>query len=303
LINYRERERNRIIDKRDSNFRDPGGGKYRKLNRDFVLSDPTLNLWEGIRQDAAQYFRKNKISWWNDQGGKVTGHLLSSQVACLNHLYFTRQNKNAATVILKNISDKIVNAELVEDGYVEFEIVGNKNYLGEKSHTRGANSTSIDAVMVGKKRDGRNILVMIEWKYTESYFSEDKYIPARANIYDPLLSDSDCPIKVGNTNDLYYEPFYQLMRQTLLGWKMTQSGEYGCDEFLHLHIIPRDNKKLRETITSPGLEGISMSSAWKKVLKEPNRYIVLAPEEFIKPISTCRDTASILNYLSTRYWG
>jgi len=302
LTNYREQERKRIIAKRDLIFRDPGGGKYRNINRDFVLSDPVLNLWEGIRQDAIQYFRENKISWWGDQGNEVSGHLLSSQIACLNHLYFTRQNKKTAIAILKNISENIIDAVFVEDGYVEFEIIGDKNFLGEKSHSRGANSTSIDAVMVGKKKNGKNILVMIEWKYTEDYPSVDKYIPARANIYNPLLSDLECPIKGGNIKDLYYEPFYQLTRQTLLGWKMTQNLEYGCDEFLHLHIIPKDNEKLRETVTSPGLAGISMSDAWEKVLKEPKRYIVLTPEEFIKPISTCRDTASILNYLSTRYW-
>jgi hypothetical protein len=98
-MNFREQERKRIIAKRDLIFRDPGGGLYRNINRDFVLSDPVLNLWEGIRQDAIQYFRENKISWWGDQGNEVSGHLLSSQIACLNHLYFTRQNKKTATAI------------------------------------------------------------------------------------------------------------------------------------------------------------------------------------------------------------
>jgi hypothetical protein len=33
-----------------------------------VLSDAALNLWEGIRQDAIEYFKNYKIQWW--QGGE-----------------------------------------------------------------------------------------------------------------------------------------------------------------------------------------------------------------------------------------
>jgi hypothetical protein len=45
----------------------------------------------------------------------------------------------------------------MEAGYATFEIIGAENYLG-KSHIRGAVSTSVDAVMLGKKNDGKNIL-------------------------------------------------------------------------------------------------------------------------------------------------
>ena len=136
---------------------------------------------------------------------------------------------------------------MVDDGYVEFEIVGKQNYLGEKSHHRGANATSIDALMVGRKRDGGNCLVMIEWKYTEKYASDDKYIPARAKIYDRLIMDPESPIRVNNPQHLYFEPYYQLMRQCLLGWRMTMKREYGCDEYLHVHVIPEGNHELRQT--------------------------------------------------------
>jgi len=301
-MNYRDQEKERIITKRDEIFRDPGGGTFKKKMYPFVLNNAQLNLWGGIREDAFRYFKENQIVWWGGEKSGVTGHLLSSQAACLNHLYPIRQRKAMATSILKEIHDDIVDAEVVDDGYVEFEVVGKDNYLGEKSHSRGANATSIDAVMVGKKEDGKNILVMIEWKYTENYSSTDLYIPTRAKIYDPLLTEPDCPIKVNNFKDLYSEPYYQLTRQTLLGWKMVQNSEYGCDEYLHLHIIPVENKKLRETVTSPGLAGNSMSDAWKQCLTEPNRYIVKTPEDFIKPVSACKDTSSILHYLSERYW-
>jgi len=103
---------------------------------------------------------------------------------------------------------------------------------------------------------------------------------------------------------LYYEPFYQLMRQTLLGWKMVQNRECQCDELLHLHVIPSGNVELRDRVTSPGLrsKGSNMSEAWKSVLKEPNRYIVITPEDFLKPALDCEDTHSIVAYLKKRYW-
>ena len=302
-MSYRENERKKAIEIRDEVFRDPGAGVFFEKEREFVLQDPTLNLWAGIREDVIKYFERNHIAWWmGDEKNEPTGHLLSSQVACTNHLYFVRQRKDVATAILQNVSDKVVEADTIDDGYVEFEAIGEKNYLGERSHTRGANSTSIDAIMVGKKNDGSNILILIEWKYTEEYREENKYIPARSDIYDKFLHKDNCPIDTADYESLYYEPFYQLMRQTLLGWKMVQAGEYECDEYIHVHVIPEDNVELRERVTSPRLKGDTMSEAWKSVLREPGRYIVISPEEFMKPASICPDTHSIRTYLGKRYW-
>ncbi len=302
-MNYREAERKEAIETRDRLFRDSGGGVFRNIERECVLDNATLNLWAGIREDAQDYFLRNKISWWmGGDNNEPTGHLLSSQIACLNHLYPIRQRKDLATAILQNVDQRIAEAVIVDDGFVEFEVVGKKNYLCEKSHSRGANSTSIDAIMVGKKEDGRNVLFLIEWKYTEDYGGENKYIPQRYEIYDRLLSELDCPIEIDDFEVLYYEPFYQLMRQTLLGWKMVEANEYACDEFVHLHIIPEDNKELLGRVTSPKLTGNSMSTAWQGILKEKERYLVISPEDFVIPISLSQDTRAILSYLQNRYW-
>jgi hypothetical protein len=290
---------------REALFRDPGAGIFFRKEREFVLQDATLNLWAGIRNDAMEYFKRNAIAWWmGDEHSEPTGHLLSSQVACINHLYFARQRKDVATAVLKNLSEEIEEAVPVDDGYIEFEVIGANNYLNEKSHIRGANSTSLDAVMVGKKSSGSNILILIEWKYTEEYREESKYIPERYKLYNKLLEEESCPIVTEDYGSLYYEPFYQLMRQTLLGWKMVQHGEYLCDEYIHLHVIPEGNVELKERITSPNLrsKGGNMSDAWKSVLRDRLRYIAITPEEFIKPALDCRDTRSIVAYLEKRYW-
>ena len=304
-MSFRENERAKAIAMRDAMFRDPGGGFIRGKDRDFALKDSKLNLWAGIREDAIDYFTRNAIPWWmGSEGSEPTGHLLSSQVACVNHLYSLRQRRDAATAVLKAVSENIVEAVTVEDGSVAFEVVGADNYLNEKSHTRGANATSVDAVMVGRKRSGSNLLVLIEWKYTEDYAEECKYIPARSDLYDRLLAEDDCPIVAEDYEALYFEPFYQLMRQTLLGWKMVQHEEYGCDDYIHLHVIPAGNRELRDRITSPGLrsKGDTMSAAWKSVLRDPGRYVVITPEDLMKPALDCPDTAAIADYLKKRYW-
>jgi len=304
-MSYREDQRRKATAMRDALFRDPGAGYFFKKERDFVLQDATLNLWAGIREDAIEYFKENSIAWWmGDENTEPTGHLLSSQVACLNHLYFVRQRKDAATAILKNICAGIDQAVTVDNGFVEFEVIGNRNHLNERSHTRGANATSVDAVMVGEKKPGSNILFLIEWKYTEEYREENKYIPARYEIYNPLLEEEHSPILVEDFSSLYYEPFYQLMRQTLLGWRMVQRRDYQCDEWIHLHVIPEDNAEMRERITSPGLRsrGDNISDVWKSVLREPTRYMTITPEEFLRPAWGCPDTHSIAAYLEKRYW-
>ena len=61
-MSYRENERKRAIKIRDALFRDPGAGLFSKIERDFVLQNPTLNLWAGIRDDAIRYFEKNRVS-------------------------------------------------------------------------------------------------------------------------------------------------------------------------------------------------------------------------------------------------
>jgi len=301
-MSFLESERKRLVEIRGEVFGDPGGGLYRNKERAFVLRDSLLNLWEGIRQDTPEYFARNQIVWWGDRDNQPTGHLLSSQIACLNHLFSLRHSEAASSAILRNIHPGIESTVIVDDGFVEFEAVGSQNYLGERSHTRGANATSIDAIMVGKKANGKNILVMIEWKYTEAYRPDNKYIPARARIYDLLLADPDCPIKVERFEDVYYEPFYQLMRQTLLGWKMVQNHEYGCDEYVHLHVIPANNEDLKNRVTSPGLTGETMSGAWKNVLREPDRYRVVSPDEFLAPLADFDETKMLHVYLSKRYW-
>lgn len=307
---YKELQRKKVIEFRDEIFKDPGGGIFKKFDREFVLKDPSLNLWAGIREDAINYFKRNNIPFW-DSVKEPTGHLLSSQMACINHLYFLRQRRDVCTAILRAINSNVKTALRIENGfdsgYVDFEVIGEKNYLGEKLHTRGANSTSVDALMLGELQDGSRKLFFIEWKYVESYTktskAEGESGKTRIQTYKPLLDRPDCPIKVCDIDGLFTEPYYQLMRQTLLAHEMIKAKEYGADSYLHLHIIPKENKELKEVNTAAGkLSGNNLEDTWKNVLKNPDLYKPLDPGEFLKPASLCEDCLAPMAYLKKRYW-
>src|SRR5690606_36069886 len=133
----------------------------------------------------------------------------------------------------------------------------------------------------GKKQNGEKVLILIEWKYTESNTNKSLLMSNsgknRLEVYQELLDNPDCPIKTTDFKDLFFEPYYQLMRQTLLGWTMTRNKEYGVSDWLHLHVIPTDNKELKEKITSKNLKGKNLEESWRLQLKNPERYIVISP--------------------------
>ena len=103
LSNYQETQRSKAIDLIKSKspvfYGSRGGRKFMTKFRDFVLMENLNNLFEPIRNEVVEYFKENKVSWWG--GSKPTGHTLSSQIACVNHLYQIRNDKDAVLSILK----------------------------------------------------------------------------------------------------------------------------------------------------------------------------------------------------------
>lgn len=302
-MTYLERERQRLVAARDTLFRDPGQGVFSGAPRDFVLLEPAQNLWAGIRDDAVDYFRRNGISWWRGAQDDPTGHLLSSQVACVNHLYALRQRLDAATALLRGLDSDIEEAEHIDDGFVAFEFIGERQYLKERGFTRGAHCTSVDAAMIGRTRSGERRLFLIEWKYTETYRpGDDKYVAARAAVYDALIEAADSPFRGVRASDLYFEPFYQLMRQTLLGQQMARHRDHGCESFRHLHVAPDGNLEFHRAVTAPALGRADVYETWRSVLKEPEAFITRSPEAMLRPALTKADMHSLNNYLRSRYW-
>jgi hypothetical protein len=156
--------------------------------------------------------------------------------------------------------------------------------------------------MIGSTAHGRR-LYLIEWKYTESYDAKDQRSPARAAVYDHLIADPESPFIEGiDARAFYFEPFYQMTRQTLMGWLIARHEDFGCTSFRHVHVVPKANSEFHERITSPLLSGASVTEAWLAALKSPEHYIPTTPEQLLAPVAACPDTASHLGYLRERYW-
>ena len=109
----------------------------------------------------------------------------------------------------------------------------------------------------------------------------------RVKTYAPLLAAPDSPILVGKPEWLFYEPYCQLMRQTLLAWQMTKAREFDASEWVHVHVIPELNLALRNRAEAcaPRLEGETVADVWRSVLRKPERYRVMTPTEIVGPDS------------------
>jgi hypothetical protein len=171
-----------------------------------------------------------------------------------NFLFPFADKREALPTLLKPIFPNLKEMLPIEDRlYVAFEWIGQQNYLKEKisrngQRTRGANFTSADAAVRFRRTDGREQISLIEWKYTESYSSVNLEVAAsgqsRVEIYRWLFEQSDCPIDKARLpcfEALFYEPFYQFMRQQFLAHEMEKARELGADVVSLLHIAPALN--------------------------------------------------------------
>jgi hypothetical protein len=289
---------------------DPGGGVFLAKPYPFVLQNGLLNLYPAIRDGAIEYFKLNKVHWWPESS--PTGHVLSSQIACLNHLFPIRESKGAALSLLKSVSDDFVDVLPIKEsmqGFISFEAVGGDvNFLNEKRNTRGRNCTSVDALIIAVKNDGRRFLIPIEWKHVEKYSNKDqakdeKYGEARKRRYEGLIRDS----RYLNGNALSWygcEPFYQLARQTLWAEQILKNKPegFGADDYLHLHVIPDGNAQLLNK-TYP-CSGKNMEATWRSCLADPSKYVVISPEKLWsrQDVNADKGMEQLRNYLKKRYW-
>ena len=69
-----------------------------------IPEDSKNNMFAPIQQDALDYFKRYNISWWRQEedGYFPTGHLVSSQNHCINHLFALRKDPNAVKSIIEN---------------------------------------------------------------------------------------------------------------------------------------------------------------------------------------------------------
>jgi hypothetical protein len=268
-------------------------GIYRGKARPFVLprEAASQNLFPGIREAAPSFFDQHKIKWHDGQKGDPSNHLCDSQVCCVNFLFpFAKQPEALADLLRPVIRDLRGVLPVEDDHYVSFEWIGDKDHLGEKDEarnkrrSRGANCTSADAVVLVERDDKTRHMVLIEWKYTETYSATPYHLgPSgrrRLKTYLRWLTPADSPIeRLADYSVLFYEPIYQLMRQQLLAEKMERAAEHGASIVSVLHIAPECNKDFL-TITSPDLKprGTSVTALWGGLVRNADRFRSISTE-------------------------
>jgi hypothetical protein len=275
------------------------------------------NLFPEIREPILSYFHRNGIKWHDGQDGKPSNHLCDSQVCCANFLFPFFDKPSALAEIMRPVFPDLEEMLPIEDGqYVAFEWIGEQNYLCEKisrngRRTRGANFTSADAAVMFKHQNGQKQIVLIEWKYTESYFPTWLKFAAsgtdRTKIYEHLFLADDCLLNkklIPSFDDLFYEPFYQLMRQQFLANEMEKVHELGADIVSLLHISPAHNKDFMH-VTSPKLVAIDESPTriWKKLVNGSDRFMGEYAENIFCGVDIRKypELKDWWNYIVTRY--
>ena len=275
-----------------------------------------LNLKLGIMKKLSETYQKKWINnhLYNDKiinniDASVQLHKdiksgVSSAAACINVLgnlskpdllnYLNRFNLNIDEIFefpnQSNVGGEVYN----DKGFVVFEWIGpKKSPIFENRGKRGSQRTSVDGFVIAKI-DNKLTQIFIEWKFTETYTSIDeiqKFAGLRGNerlkryssCLAKLRNSKDFPFRLNNVGgiglyDFGYEPFYQLLRMTLLA-KMTTPimiGKHSIQDYRILHITHSDNSKLNILSKSnikfcPGLinyQGKNIHEVWLNLLSD-----------------------------------
>ena len=161
-----ERERQAAFRRELTTPTDPIGLKHDYL---LALGYEEENLFPTLRGEdgALRYIAERNIKWWQarvsgdaSDGKRPTRNMASSQTACVNFLLPLVEIFGALTAVLQPIDDEVTNvADIEHEGTsspVELEWIELDRALeGPGVKSGGANSTSVDAFMLGKSPGGR----------------------------------------------------------------------------------------------------------------------------------------------------
>ena len=335
-MKYKEKQQNNQTIFRES-ITERGTAYFLDVNE----REKNLFNWqdEDYVNSVKAYFKVNQIKWWKGRTEKdpdrnsPTCNLLSSQIACINHLFFIKHDKDAVLSVINGIKEMptkfndVLNipCDKGEDNYIAFEVTtGRKEYLNEDSNKRGEFCTSIDALIYAVDENNERWLIPIEWKYIETYDRKDLSVESNprkepgnkekgktrmrryCNIEGNNLIDNSKQLRSlpDYKHSIYFqEPFYQLMRQTLWAECICNSKDervLPAKHFVHIHVCPRENTELlnrhyREVTAEP-----TMEKAWREMLVNQSLYHLIDPSDLMKPIA--EKYPKLIEYLKNRYW-
>ena len=289
------------------------------------------NLYPLLREDdiARKFFAARGIKWWkssrsgdNTDTDGPTRNMASSQIACVNFLLPLAGAPEALLAILREIDPDVLRVENLEylsrdtgaplSSSVDFEWVGLDSCLEGGPGTRGANTTSVDALMVGVTEAGVRRGYLFEWKYIEEYIGAEylgdgKSGETRRRRYTERYASGDSRFN-GKVplEEFFYEPFYQIMRLGLLADKMAQDEEFGISEAKVVVVCPEGYDAYRETITSPALRvrapnATSVEEVVQAALREPASFKITSPEKLVAAVRESDAEGSASDWLAYQH--
>ena len=272
----------------------------------------TKNLFKDIRQAALTYFELNDIEWWrqSEEHYFPNGHVLSSQIHCLNHLFAIRAEQDAVLKVIQAILPEIkeilpspIDEKFYEmdeypyktPSYISFEFTcNNKLYLNERCNKRGANCTSVDAFVYAKDQEGKFVLIPIEWKYTEHYEKTDENRADEETVEKRYRHLAELPdSNLGGWKEAYnWDPAYELARQTLLMEQIIREQPFKAQRYEHILVCPDGNVEMRTD-----------ANAFKELLTDKGKehFHIIDPKQLLLPLQGDTKYMELLNYLSKRY--
>ncbi len=273
-----------------------GGATY-----DFCLppEHAHLNLLPEVREQVLGLFAAEAIPWHAGIGGGPSNHLLSSQVQCANALGQMIGEPQRLVRAFDDLLDIDEVLEIEPGRFLTFEYIGPIDFFGEAPdgvRRRGTHCTSVDAAFLHRSRTGVRELVLVEWKYTESYGlrrPDPAKDAVRRRRYGRAWSAPDSPVR----SDLLPfelildEPFYQLVRQQLLAHELEKAGACGADRVRVLHVLPAANEAYQSSLLRPEhrVLGDAVSEVWQRLLARPDRFVPVDSAVFLDDAVTSEE--------------
>lgn len=159
--------------------------------------------------------------------------------------------------------------------FLTFEWIGEEDYLGEarpgEARTRGSRATSADLAVRYRASSGDVEIALMEWKYVEGTYdpelgpgNEKRMARHRSRSVAP-----DGPVRQDMIGypDLFVDPFYQLLRLTLLASAMEQAGEHGARTVRVILAAPARNEAFRHQLARESLRdlGFDVPTVWRRL--------------------------------------
>jgi hypothetical protein len=248
--------------------------------------------------------------------------MASSQIACVNFLLPLAGVPEALPSFLRVIDADVREvvtltytprgAEKAVSSPVEFEWVGRDTCLEGGAGTRGANTTSVDALMVGVTGTGARRAYLFEWKYVEEYIGTDylgegKSGDTRRRRYEKRYVGSESRFN-GQVplEELFYEPFYQIMRLGLLADKMVREREFGVSAAKVVVVCPEGNDDYRKTITSPALkerfpDHTTVEAVVHAAVRNQSVFTMTSPEALVAAVRKCESTSRLADWVAYQH--